>query len=521
MQNRGYYKEAIKLHKDALRQSPEKLWLYEPLIDCMLLENTYSKQEWNILYGNMLEALKTYGPIHNITTRDPEFPLVVPGRGIFYHSLYISAEQSHDFTNAWNYLKISNNLEDRRSNRYEKFNTEEIQHIMNVFSQISYEGIVPPVSDEIIFVTGLPNSGFKYVEKVLNEHPSLFCLSSNRSLFDNSRLRYSHLRDSFYGIFMSNLKLIQDTFEEYHYNILEMQRLNILSKLRDLLMPQWVQSAFVRAQDSGRDPNRLRYIVDSHHFLYRYLGYIHILYPKALIINIVKDPMDGIFNIFRYRTEASTPHSYLATTWTYHLPSATSEYFTHLVSMAFWRKDFPDRIIDISSAQLYSNPQETITSKILNRLGLSWTESMDQISRQYYLTPKDQWRQYSNHMANVFNQIYHVKLTRAFLSDYPDVEGVNWDVEPTVWWGTPAGYREGVEESSSGTAVRAPTKLIDIGEALSALRVTRGVYVLVLDDACAEAWSVLMSAIVIKSEEQKQESGCSGDWCTYLSLIHI
>jgi hypothetical protein len=42
-------------------------------------------------------------------------------------------------------------------------------------------------------------------------------------------------------------------------------------------------------------------VVDKMLFNYRNVGFIHILYPEAIIIHIVRDPMDCLFSIYRQK----------------------------------------------------------------------------------------------------------------------------------------------------------------------------------------------------------------------------
>jgi hypothetical protein len=113
------------------------------------------------------------------------------------------------------------------------------------------------------------------------------------------------------------------------------------------------------------------------------------LFPNAVIVNIVRDPLDAIWELYRHRdggggsrggaVKSSSNPSSAPLVWTYDLNAILKEFHEYVSLMGFWRKTLPSqRIVDISYQKLMSQKtlRSTLEMKILKALNLKWEDQM-------------------------------------------------------------------------------------------------------------------------------------------------
>ena len=116
-----------------------------------------------------------------------------------------------------------------------------------------------------------------------------------------------------------------------------------------------------RQQGHTRVPRRRisdyssRRIIDKMLLNYRSIGMIHLLFPKAAIIHLVRDPMDTLLSCYKTRfTDESS-------IYTLHPSTLAREYGLYLDIMRHFRQQLPPgRITDVSYTALVTQPRAAL-----------------------------------------------------------------------------------------------------------------------------------------------------------------
>ena len=109
------------------------------------------------------------------------------------------------------------------------------------------------------------------------------------------------------------------------------------------------------------------YIVDKTLSNFSCVGLIHLMFPKAKILHIVRSPLDACFSCFA--TLFDEGHGY-----SYDLRELGRCYRQYMITMQYWGAVVPDSaLIDVKYENFVSNV-ESATKVILHKLGLDWDE---------------------------------------------------------------------------------------------------------------------------------------------------
>eukprot|EP01041_Mallomonas_annulata_P007084 gene7084-14415_t len=399
----GKIEEALDLYKQSLDLTPEKLWIYENIADCLdNLKNT-SKEEWIELGIKMDTTLQLYDNRNstgeNYTLRTP---VMVPGRSAIYYALYITNENIGNFKSAWKYLEIAMNLEERRQNKFiMRLSIEELQKLVSKFTTPFMNQLPQKVSNkEPIFIVGMPHAGHSLLEAMLHQHSRIFGLKVDRSSFNRHILGRID-SDVFYSIFATQMeKKFAVILDSLHPSMTDYDK--HLSSIREHLLRDWISTAYASSPEDSR--SNLKHILDSNARLYRYIGYIQMLFPNAIIINVLRDPMDTIFGCLRSRNQ---PIEKLE--WTLIGQNVMTIYRDYITMMAYWKDKLPaGRIIDISADELVADPRAVLTP-VFEQLELEWEDIVSNVPYEKRLTPKGLWKQYERHLS------FEIKSTHDFI----------------------------------------------------------------------------------------------------------
>jgi Sulfotransferase family len=107
-------------------------------------------------------------------------------------------------------------------------------------------------------------------------------------------------------------------------------------------------------KDKQDSPHRR--IVDKMLPNYSNIAYIRLLFPNAVIINTIRDPLDNLLSCMRIR------FSHPSSVWSLNTTSLVNEYTSYLKTINHFRRHLPvtGKIIDVSYEALASNPERVI-----------------------------------------------------------------------------------------------------------------------------------------------------------------
>ena len=231
-------------------------------------------------------------------------------------------------------------------------------------------------SDAPIFIVGMPRSGSTLLEQILSSHPKVQGLGESHALFDTIRGQYpvgpasdgpSHFRD--------------------------------------------VAQAYLKRQH-GMGWKSAPRVIDKMLANYMFVGMIHLMFPKAVILHSVRDPVDTCLACYRqlFRTGQE---------FTYDLKDLGEHYIRYRQTMDHWAKVLPGRVIDISHEALVADPEVQIRA-LVQACGLKWDEaclsfhkteravrtaSVAQVRQPIFKTSVERWRRYEKHLGPLFDAL--------------------------------------------------------------------------------------------------------------------
>jgi len=219
-------------------------------------------------------------------------------------------------------------------------------------------------TDAPIFVVGTPRSGSTLIEQILSSHPDV------RSLGETAILpRLLEAEDSSAVADQAGLRALARRY------------------LAEVRARGW--------RGSGR-------FVDKTLENYLHVGAIALVFPRAVILHAVRDPVDTCLSCWRqlFAEGAET---------LYDLAEIGSEYVAYRDVMDQWRGVLPGRVIDVDHEALVADPERQIRWLVTEAAHLTWndaclafhaaggaarTASAVQVRQPIFRTSVDRWRRY-------------------------------------------------------------------------------------------------------------------------------
>lgn len=130
---------------------------------------------------------------------------------------------------------------------------------------------------------------------------------------------------------------------------------------------------------------------------YFYLGLIHLVFPQAKIIHILRDPMDTCFSCY---TQLFADDS-LA--FSYDLESSGRHYVRYMALMRHWHAVLPEgTILDLHYEDLVSD-MAVQARRAIEFIGLPWKE--EYLEAMGNMTPRARWKHFAQHLEPLFNTV--------------------------------------------------------------------------------------------------------------------
>ena len=140
---------------------------------------------------------------------------------------------------------------------------------------------------------------------------------------------------------------------------------------------------------------------------YLHIGAIALMFPRAVILHAVRDPIDTCFSCFRQ------PFAEGAETLC-DLADIGAEYVAYRGLMAHWDRVLPGRVIEVDHEALVAAPEARIRWLVTEACGLPWddrclafhavegpvlTASAVQVRQPIFRTSLQRWRRYQRHLG--------------------------------------------------------------------------------------------------------------------------
>lgn len=220
-----------------------------------------------------------------------------------------------------------------------------------------------------IFIVGFPRSGSTLIEQILGAHPQVQALGETAALPEVLGGRYPP------GPTIPSAKL-RDIADRY------------LAATRE------------RGWDGASR------FVDKTLENYLHVGLIHLIFPRAVIVHAVRDPMDVGLSCFRQLFTSGNETLY-------DLADIGAEHRRYQGVMAHWNAVLPARMVEVSHEALVADPERE-ARKLLEAARLPWDEavlrffeqegavrtaSASQVRRPIFHGSVERWRRYEAHLG--------------------------------------------------------------------------------------------------------------------------
>lgn len=202
-----------------------------------------------------------------------------------------------------------------------------------------------------IFIVGFVRSGSTLLERVLDSHPLVVGTGEN-SVFNG---RLDDIRNQLvaasqvgrdYEIPALTKKLAEDVVEEYR--------------------ERWKALDASSGSISKRNPKRF---VDKMLTNYNNVGFIHLLYPNALILHVHRNPMDSIFSAYKHEFPGGTLD------YTSDFESLAEIYHTYREMIDHWDSVLPGRVTHVRYEDMVED-MPGMARAIIEAADLPWDEGV-------------------------------------------------------------------------------------------------------------------------------------------------
>ncbi|HEX4199109.1 MAG TPA: sulfotransferase [Caulobacteraceae bacterium] len=154
-------------------------------------------------------------------------------------------------------------------------------------------------------------------------------------------------------------------------------------------------------------------LVDKTLESYLHVGMIALMFPRAVILHSVRDPVDTCLACYRQLFADGNETLY-------DLGQIGAEYVGYRAVMDHWNIVLPGRVIDVSHEALVADPKSQIRWLVTEAGGLDWdpaclrfyetrrpvrTASVAQVRQPIFTTSLQRWRRYEKHLGPLFEAL--------------------------------------------------------------------------------------------------------------------
>ena len=331
-----YYKKVLSIQKDAVPALFNLVGIYR-ITNQKEESKKYCKKILE-LNKKLTDADRQYSLVHKYVKNDPhlnEMLKKINDKDLnnlekihLYYGVHKAYEDIQDYKNAFKFLKIGNELIKKETKYNFSKDEKKINNYINLYKKIKHLKS-SETHRNLIFIVGMPRSGSSLIEQILSSH---------KNVFGGGEIQYIQ---EIANKIINEKKIDVSSIDNYRNDYL-----SLISELND-------SSSF---------------FTDKELLNFYNIGLILSLFPKARIINCLRDPLDNCWSIYKN-------YFPIKTEFVNDFKDITKFYKLYLNTMKFWQKEFPQNIFNLNYETLVENPKNQI-EKILNFCGLEWDENV-------------------------------------------------------------------------------------------------------------------------------------------------
>ncbi|VEU40433.1 unnamed protein product [Pseudo-nitzschia multistriata] len=279
------------------------------------------------------------------------------------------------------------------------FENQKISATKQIFSRSFFPDGVGSQSEVPIFIIGFVRSGSTLLERVLDAHPQIVGTGEN-SVFNG---RLDEIRNKIVETSLSG-----DT------NQLKRVIASLADGVVDEMRERWkmVSAGTTGGAGPEEEETPLRF-TDKMLTNYYNVGFIHMLFPNALILHVIREPMDTIFSAYKHEFPAGTLD------YTSDFPSLAELYHGYRDLMDHWDRELPGRVTHVRYEDMVHD-MPGVARRIVAATGLEWDDSIldfhkkkhavntlstTQVRRGVYKDSLKSWKRYEKHLGPLLELI--------------------------------------------------------------------------------------------------------------------
>ena len=258
-----------------------------------------------------------------------------------YFALAKAFEDFGEINKSFEYLKKGNELKRSVINFDLKFEIKKFEIIKNFFQKIDIKDYKNKSfnNKKIIFIVGMPRSGTTLTEQIISSHTKVYGCGElpyltkiiNDEFLDGQNLSSLKIDETFNDTI--KISEISNKYYSYikNYNIIE------------------------------------THITDKAPLNFFWIGFIKVFFPHSKIIHCKRDPEDNCVSLYKNIFDGNLSFCYSQN-------ELAKYYNLYSDLLKFWKKNFPDCILDIEYEKLVTNTKNE-TKKMLDFCELDWEEN--------------------------------------------------------------------------------------------------------------------------------------------------
>jgi tetratricopeptide (TPR) repeat protein len=235
------------------------------------------------------------------------------------------------------------------------FELVKIAQTKNIFKAGFWPPGIGSETQTPIFIIGFVRSGSTLLERILDAH-SLIVGTGENSVFNG---RLDDIRNQIVEVSVSGQP-----------GALESLTRRLAYEVVDEMRNRWevIEASTERPSDEAlkEDPKRF---VDKMLTNYYNVGFIQMLYPKALILHVAREPMDTIFSAYKHEFPSGTLD------YTSDFEGLAELYHSYRDVMEHWDEVLPGRVTHVRYEDMV-NDMPGMARAIIDATGLPWDESV-------------------------------------------------------------------------------------------------------------------------------------------------
>ena len=233
------------------------------------------------------------------------------------------------------------------------FEKQKLMQIKQIFNKGFWPAGVGSSTEVPIFIIGFVRSGSTLLERVLDAHP-LIVGTGEDSVFNG---RLDHIRNSIVEASMvGDSDVLVDTVQ------------SLADEVVDAMRQRW---KVIESNTSFEDhaPSNPERFADKMLTNYFNVGFIHMLFPNALILHVAREPMDTIFSAFKHEFPPG------GLDYTSAFSSLAQMYHSYRDVMEHWDTVLPGRVTHVRYEDMVHD-MPRVAKAIINATGLEWDEEV-------------------------------------------------------------------------------------------------------------------------------------------------